>query len=190
MATIPIDQLETFLHGDEIIQRGSERYTKVVPRSIQPAVVIQPKTVESLGNALAFLSATELRVGIEGQKMTEGSAIDVLVSIAVFNEFEFDAEKEIVTVGIGQSWIKFNEKMKIIAPNYTEQGQIFPNDHSLLSDGYELLSNSANLLGAQVVKTSGSVTWVSKGPGLLLALRDATEGFASIKPQTQTIYSS
>lgn len=181
MATIPIDQLETFLHADEIIRPGSERYTKIVQRStIQPAVVIQPVTVESLGNALAFLSGTELSIGIEGQKSNEDSAIDVLISITSFNDFEFDVEKERVTIGIGQSWIDFNDRLKRIAPNDIGQRSKLPNDHTLLSDGYELLSGITGLLDAQVVKTSGSVTWAPKGSGLLSALRDAAEGFASM----------
>lgn len=46
------------------------------------------------------------------------SARDVLISMAAFDEFDFDRDSEVLTLGAGLLWRNYYEKMEQVAPEY------------------------------------------------------------------------
>lgn len=67
---------------------------------------------------MAYLSTTDLDIGVRSSGYGSASARDVLISMSAFDEFEFDKDKEILTIGAGQPWRDYYEKMEKIAPEY------------------------------------------------------------------------
>ncbi|KAJ9602321.1 hypothetical protein H2200_013176 [Cladophialophora chaetospira] len=189
-----VDHLRSILNSEEIILPSSDRYrAESLPWAAQkdqePALIIRPVNVGSLSKALAYLSKTDLQIGVRSQGVGSASAKDVLISMTAFNGVEFDELNEIVTIGAGQTWGDYYEKMDKIAPGYATVsirtpfvgvgGSILGGGYSWLSSEYGLTSDPANLLDAQVVKVDGTVLWASEDPDLLFALRGAY-GFAVI----------
>ena len=121
-----IDYLKTILSPEEIILPSSSRYREeslpwAAQKDQNPALVIRPANVESLSKALAYLSKTELDLGVRSQGVGSASAKDVLISLTAFDGVEFDRPKEVVTLGAGQSWGQYYEKMDRIAPDYASE---------------------------------------------------------------------
>ncbi len=121
-----IHHLRSILSPEEIILPSSDRYrAESLPWAAQkdqkPALVIRPVTVDSLSKALGYLSKTDLDLGIRSQGVGSASAKDVLISMTAFNGVEFDRQNEVVTVGAGQSWGEYYEKMDKIAPDYASE---------------------------------------------------------------------
>ncbi|ETI28914.1 hypothetical protein G647_01366 [Cladophialophora carrionii CBS 160.54] len=189
-----VDYLGSILSSDEIIFPSSYRYrAESLPWAAQkdqkPVLVIRPANVESLSKALAYLSTTDLGIGIRSQGVGSASAKDVLISLTAFDGIEFDQQNETVTVGAGQSWGEYYEKMDKIAPGYATVsvrtpcvgvgGSILGGGYSWLSSEFGLTSDPVNLLDAQVVKVDGTVLWAAEDPDLLFALRGAY-GFAVV----------
>lgn len=120
------DYLRSFLSPEEIISPPSEQYRDeslpwAAQKDLKPTLVIRPANVESLSKTLAYLSKTDLDLGIRSQGVGSASAKDVLISLTAFDEVQWDPQSEIVTVGAGQSWGEYYEKMDAIAPDYASQ---------------------------------------------------------------------
>ena len=123
MATDPLLHVKTLLSPEEIIEPSSPSYhsesrTWAAQKNLHPHLVLRPTTLESLGNVLAYLSKTPLDVAVRSQGFGSSSAKDVLISMTAFEGFEFDREKEVVTVGAGQTWEEYYKKMEAVAPDY------------------------------------------------------------------------
>ncbi|OAP62157.1 hypothetical protein AYL99_04360 [Fonsecaea erecta] len=190
-----IEKLRSILRSDEIILPGSHLYRAeslpwALQKDLKPAIVIRPTTLESLSKALAHLSRTGLRLGIRSQGIGSASAKDVLISMTAFDDVDIDRQNEIVTVGAGQSWGQYYEKMDKIAPDYATVsirtpsvgvgGSILGGGYSWLSSEYGLTSDPANLLDAQIVKVDGTVLWASEDPELLWGLRGTYGAFGVV----------
>ena len=138
MATVHLLHIKEHLHllPEEIIERSSPtHHSESVPwaaqKNLNPELVIRPKSLESLSNVLAYISKTPLDFAVRSQGFGSSSAKDVLISMTAFDEFKFDREKEVVTVGAGQSWEDYYKKMEEAAPDY--------NGTLSLSKRYEIL---------------------------------------------------
>ena len=83
------------------------------------------RNVESLSKALSYLSKTDLDLAVRSQGVGSASAKDVLISMTAFDDVDFDRENEVVTVGAGQSWGEYYEKMDRIAPEYASKASPF-----------------------------------------------------------------
>ncbi|OQV09007.1 FAD binding domain-containing protein isoform 1 [Cladophialophora immunda] len=190
-----LERLRSILSSDETVPRGSDLYRAeslpwAAQKDLNPSMVIRPKSIESLSKALAHLSKTDLSLGIRSQGVGSASAKDVLISMTAFDDVDFDRQNEIVTVGAGQSWGQYYEKMDKIAPGYATisvrtpsvgvGGSILGGGYSWLSSEYGLTSDPVNLLDAQVVKVDGTILWASEEPDLLWALRGTNGAFAVV----------
>lgn len=210
----PLLHLKTLLSASEIIEPSSPSYrTESLPwaaqKDLHPRLVVRPATLESLSIVLAYLSQTPLDFAIRSQGFGSSSAKDVLISMTASDGFEFDREKEVVTVGVGQTWEEYYKKMEKVAPDYAGMltrleprslltgdwrntvvacrtpcigvgGSILCGGFSWLSGEYGLTSDPQNMLDAQVVKLDGQVVWASTEPDLLWALRGAGGSFGGM----------
>ncbi|EXJ75968.1 uncharacterized protein A1O5_00476 [Cladophialophora psammophila CBS 110553] len=190
-----IEELGSILGSEETILPSSDLYrVESLPwaaqKDLKPAVVIRPTSIKSLSKALAYLSKTDLSLGIRSQGVGSASAKDILISMTAFDEVDFDRQNEIATVGAGQSWGQYYEKIDKIAPGYATVsirtpcvgvgGSILGGGYSWLSSEYGLTSDPANMLDAQVVKVDGTVLWASEDPELLWGIRATNGAFGVI----------
>ena len=121
--------LLSLLPESEIILSSSDQYatatsTWAAQRNEHPKVILHPSSTQSLAKILAHVSSTELDVAIHGSGLGSVSAKDVLVSMAAFDEFEFDRKNEVLTLGAGQLWRDYYEKMEKVAPDYHGMPQL------------------------------------------------------------------
>ncbi|KAL4898881.1 hypothetical protein BDW74DRAFT_164353 [Aspergillus multicolor] len=187
--------LRSLLQTDEIITPGSPDYqpssqTWAANKHANPSLVIRPTSTEALSKALAYLYTTDLDFAIYGQGFSSASAKDVLVNTSKFNDFRFDAQAEVVTIGAGQTWSDVYRKLAEAAPEYGIVGARTPcvgvagtivcGGYSWVSSEHGCISDPNNMLDAQVVKYDGSVVWASEEPELLWALRGGGGGFGVI----------
>jgi FAD/FMN-containing dehydrogenase len=115
---------KSLLAKDEIITPGSPLYetessVMAVQKQRSPKFIIRPTSVESLQRVLPHLASADLDFAVRSQGYGSSSAKDVVLSMSAFEEFEFDGENEIVTLGAGQPWSSYYENMERVAPNYT-----------------------------------------------------------------------
>ena len=118
-----LEPLLAQLLDSEIIRPSSSLYaaetsTWAAQKNQHPQVVLRPSSTQSLAKILAHVSSTDLDISIRGSGNGSASAKDVLVSMAAFDEFDFDKESEILTLGAGQLWRDYYEKMEKVAPEY------------------------------------------------------------------------
>lgn len=123
MAPDPFLRLKPLLNASEIIEPSSPSYRAeslawAAQKNLHPKLVIRPTTVSSLSKILAYLSRIPLDFAVRSQGFGSSSAKDVLISMTAFNEFEFDPDNEVVTIGAGQSWGGNYKKMEAMAPEY------------------------------------------------------------------------
>jgi FAD/FMN-containing dehydrogenase len=121
--TEALDHLTTLVSAAEIISPTSDQYlsktsTWAAQKNKHPSLVIQPTSTKSLSKIIAYLSTTDLDIGVRSSGYGSASARDVLISMSAFDEFEFDKDKEILTIGAGQLWRDYYEKMEKVAPGY------------------------------------------------------------------------
>ncbi|RAL06923.1 FAD-binding oxidoreductase [Aspergillus homomorphus CBS 101889] len=188
-------KLRYLLRADEIITPDSPGYqassqTWAAHKHAKPSLVIRPTSIEALSRALAYLYTTDLDFAIYGQGFGSASAKDVLVNTSAFNNFHFDAQAEVVTVGAGQTWSDVYQKLAEAAPEYGVVGARTPcvgvagtivcGGYSWVSSEHGCISDPNNMLDTQVVKYDGSIVWASKEPQLLWALRGGGGGFGVI----------
>lgn len=87
--------------------------------AFKPRLTIRPATIDSLSKVIAYISKTTLDFAVRSQGYGSASAKDVLISLTAFDEFAFDRENEIVTLGAGQPWGEYYRKMETVAPDYS-----------------------------------------------------------------------
>ena len=119
-----IEHLKSLLAADEVLEPGSAEYvTESTPWASQhnkhPAIVIRPKTVESLSLALSYLNTTRLDFDVRSQGYGSASAKDVLISTSAFDQFDLDLDARVLTLGAGQRWQDYYDKMDEFAPEWT-----------------------------------------------------------------------
>jgi FAD/FMN-containing dehydrogenase len=115
--------LLSLVSDSEIIHPSSDLYiaetsTWAAQKNLHPRLVLRPSSTECLSKVIEYLSTTDLDMTIRGSGYGSASAKDVLVSMAAFDDFEFDKEDEILTIGAGQLWRDYYEKMERVAPDY------------------------------------------------------------------------
>jgi FAD/FMN-containing dehydrogenase len=191
MASKELEQLKSLLTEAEIITPASSSYkdeseTWGSQCNKNPTLVLRPSSVQSLSNSLAFLNKTSLDFAVRSKGFGNASAKDVLISLAAFDEFSYDAENETLILGAGQCWGDYYKKMEDVAPDRTVVacrtpsigvgGSTLCGGFSWLSGEFGCVSDPVNMLDAQVVKLDGSVVWASEEPDLLWALRGAVPG--------------
>ncbi|PYI21644.1 FAD-binding domain-containing protein [Aspergillus violaceofuscus CBS 115571] len=187
--------LRSLLQADEIITSNSPDYearaqTWAAQKHARPRLVLRLTSIESLSRVLAFLYRTRLDFAIYGQGFSSASAKDVVVNMSGFDDFHFDAQGEVVTVGAGQTWSDVYRKLADAAPEYGivgartpcvgVAGTIVNGGYSWVSSEYGCISDQNNMLDAKVVKYDGSVVWASTEPELLWALRGGGGGFGAL----------
>jgi FAD/FMN-containing dehydrogenase len=178
--------------SSEIIDPADKSYANesrvwAAQKNLNPKLVIRPASEESLSKLLKFLSTTSLTIGVRSQGYGNASSKDVLISMTAFDTFSFNSDDKVVTLGAGQPWSGYYERMEKEAPGYTViacrtpmigvGGSTLAGGFSWLSAEYGCTSDSENLLDARVVKMDGSIIWASEEPELLWALRGTQGGF-------------
>lgn len=83
-----------------------------------PRLVLRPSSLDSLSRIVAFLGKTNLDFKVRSQGFGNASASDVVISLRAFDQFEWDEQNKIVTLGPGAPWAKYYEEMPKVAPNY------------------------------------------------------------------------
>ncbi|KAF2432967.1 FAD-binding domain-containing protein [Tothia fuscella] len=175
-----IEELKALVNPSEILTPESKEFKEhTLPFAKQkhrnPGLVVRPSTIDSLSKVIAFLAKSSLDFKIRSRGFGSASARDIIVSMTAFDNFDFDRENETLTLGCGQSWRDYYEKMEQIAPEYTG---LLCGGFSWLSGEYGAASDPANLLDIQVVKLDGTIIWASEEPDLLWAMRETEGAFA------------
>ncbi len=111
MSPAELKSIQALVRSDEIITPEDAEYTAAsstwsIHKNKHPALIVRPKSLESLSKVLKALSTTDLEIDIRSSGFGSASAKDVLISLSAFNEFEFDRKNEVVTLGTGQSWTR------------------------------------------------------------------------------------
>ncbi|THV67637.1 FAD binding domain-containing protein [Aureobasidium pullulans] len=215
MSTLDGFDLECTIHNllkaSEIIDSSSAQYksesqTWQAHRNLHPRILARPDSLASLSRLVAYLADTDLDWAVRCQGIGDASAKDVLISLAGFKDFSFDAEDESIIVGGGMTWGEVEEKLEEQVPGYQAVsarcsfvgvgGMILHGGLSWMSSTYGLASDPQNFLDAQVVKLDGSIIWASEEPDLLFALRGGGHEFAivtafklKVRKFSQKIYS-
>ncbi|KIW63905.1 hypothetical protein PV04_08871 [Phialophora macrospora] len=187
--------LLSLLSDSEIILPPSDLYnaetsTWAAQKNLHPRLVLRPSSTESLSKVIAYLSTTDLDISIRGSGYGSASAKDVVVSMAAFDDFEFDREDEVLKIGAGLRWRDYYEKMERVAPDYhvvaartpalSIGGSILSAGFSWLARQYGNTSDVSNFLDAECILPSGEVLWASKNPDLLWALRGGGGSFCVV----------
>jgi hypothetical protein len=207
---IELDKLKALLHGDEILTPESPDFVQnsqpfAVQKDEKPRLVVRPKTLESLSKTVRFLGESNLDFKVRSAGFGSASAKDVILSMAAFDQFDFDREKEELILGSGQTWEDYYTKMEKTAPEYSGKllgflilcicssvyivvsvrtpnlgvgGSTLCGGFSWLSGEYGCLSDPQNMLDVQVVKLDGTILWASEEPDLLWAMRGTVGAFA------------
>ncbi|OAP57207.1 hypothetical protein AYL99_07945 [Fonsecaea erecta] len=206
-----LDHLRSLLSPAEIIEPSSaalyESHTSTwaAQKNFHPRLVVRPRSTQSLSEVLRYLSTSDLDMAVRSSGYGSASARDVVVSMECFDEFDFDAEKQIVTLGAGQLWRDYYDKMDRVAPDHHVVaartpalgigGSILSGGFSWLARQYGNTSDPDNMLDAEVVKLDGTILWASQERDLLWALRGAGASFCTVTkfklrayPCSQDIY--
>ena len=122
-AADPFTTLCSLLRPDEIITPQSPDYeasiqTWAAQKQARPRLAIRPTSVEALAKAISYLYTTSLDFAIYGQGFSSASAKDIVVNTSAFDDFHFDPQAEVVTIGAGQTWSAVYRKLAKAAPQY------------------------------------------------------------------------
>ena len=117
------EEIEKILKPVEIVHHGSPTYeqeTKVwsANKFGAPAIVLKPKSLESLKKIVPYLYSQDLDFAIRSQGFGDSSASDVVLNISAFDQIDFDSSDETVVLGAGQSWGEVYKKLESVAPGY------------------------------------------------------------------------
>ncbi|KAH8808708.1 cysteine desulfurase [Xylogone sp. PMI_703] len=186
----------SILSPEEIIDSSSPEYLNKTEiwcgqRNRHPQLIIQPCTLAKLQETVKYLcDAPNIDFAIRSGGLGDSSASDVVVSMAKFDEFEFDAATDIVTIGAGQTWGDVDRKLEEHAPGYAILGARTPYvgvggsivllDISWLSNEFGLGNDPQNLLDLHIVLPNGRALWASTEPDLLWALRGGGGNFGVV----------
>ena len=116
-------RLEAILSSDEILSVTSPGYVAetrcwAAQKSLQPPFVLRPTSIIALQRTVKYLCESDLDFAVRCSAAGSSSGQDVNVSMSAFNDFQFDASTEVVTIGAGQSWGDIERKLAEIAPDY------------------------------------------------------------------------
>lgn len=178
-------------------ERGSPQYEEhTKPWSTaadrHPMLVVVPKNLTTLQKVVKALSGSILDFAIRGTGTGSSSAYDAVVSMQGFKSFEFNPVTEIATVGAGLTWGEVDKLVDIHAPGYGAVGARCPwvgvagcalvGGISWLSLEHGLVSDSQNLIDAQVVLQDGRVVWAQEDgeEDLMWALRGGGGNFGVV----------
>lgn len=119
----PLSHLSTLVSSDEYFNPEHPSYalesrTWSAARNEHPSVVIRPRTIETLSAVVKYLSTTDLTYTVRSQGFGSASARDVVISMTAFDDFDWDADKQIVTLGAGANWRKYYKEMEEVAPKH------------------------------------------------------------------------
>ena len=119
-------EIASLLSHDEVVSPDSplheeESQTWSAAKDMKPTLVVRPRTIQSLGKVIAYLFEKDLDYAVRSQGYGSASAKDVLISLSAFDQFEFDKENATVTLGVGQPWRGYYERMEKVAPDWTSQ---------------------------------------------------------------------
>jgi len=150
--TDEINSLRSLVSPDEIIAQGTPQYdveslTWNAEKIEKPRLLLRPNSVDHLSKIIAFLGKSSLDFAVRSLGFGSASAKDVLVSLQEFNDFEWDAEKKIATVGAGQSWVDVDRKMEKVTSNYAGMAylsHITSPLHNMLTSSSYRMSYSIN----------------------------------------------
>lgn len=122
-ASDPLAQLSSLVSPSEIISPLSPEYTNnTQPWSYHhdqhPSLVLRPTSLDSLSKIVAFLGKSHIDFKVRSQGYGNASAKDVLISLTAFDQFEWDGQNKLVTLGPGAPWSKYYEQMEKVAPDY------------------------------------------------------------------------
>lgn len=128
MAENEIKDLRALLAPDETLTSESPDFIDnsrpfAKHKDENPRLVVRPKSLESLSKAVRFLGQSSLDFKVRSRGFGSASAKDVILSMAAFDKFEFDREKEELILGTGQRWEDYYTKMEKTAPDYS--GRLF-----------------------------------------------------------------
>lgn len=118
-----LSQLTALVSPSEIISPASPEYIDNSQpwshnKDFHPRLVLRPASLSSLSSVIAFLGKSSLDFKVRSQGYGSASAKDVLVSLSAFDQFEWDADTKVVTLGAGAAWSKYYEEMNKVAPDY------------------------------------------------------------------------
>lgn len=119
-----LSQLKALVSPDEIISPDSPSFksnSEVWSHAhyLNPKLVLRPRSLDSLSKIIAFLGPTDLDFRVRSQGYGNASARDVLISLTAFDDFGWDEENKIVTLGPGMPWAKYYDEMPKVAPGWT-----------------------------------------------------------------------
>ncbi|EXJ74750.1 uncharacterized protein A1O5_01445 [Cladophialophora psammophila CBS 110553] len=193
--TEQLEHLRSLLSKSEVILPSSELYeshtsTWAAQKNLYPRLVVRPSSTQSLSKVLRYLSNTDLDMAVRSSGYGSASARDVVINMESFDEFDYDKENEVLTLGAGQLWRDYYNKMEREAPDHHViaartpalgiGGSILSAGFSWLARQYGNTSDPDNMLDAEVVKMDGTVLWASHEPDLLWALRGAGASFCVV----------
>ena len=121
-----LSQLCSLVSSSEVIHPSDPKYLENSQtwsdyHNQHPSLVLRPTSLESLSKILAFLNTTSLDFKVRSQGYGNGSAKDVLISLTAFDQFNWDPENKIVTLGPGARWSKYYHEMNQIAPQLRDR---------------------------------------------------------------------
>jgi FAD/FMN-containing dehydrogenase len=117
-------ELKALLSADEIFTPESPDFVAhsqpfALQKDFKPRLVVQPKTLESLSETVRILGQSSLDFKVRSAGFGSASAKDVILSMAAFDQFDLDLEKEELILGTGQTWGDYYTKMEQTAPEYS-----------------------------------------------------------------------
>ena len=123
-AEAAIQKLVSLLSKDETIRPGDPSYeeeskTWSAGKNLHPKLIVRPASIESLSTVVKHLSQSSLKFDVRESGVGSSSSEDVVILTRAFNDFEFDRENELVTLGAGALWSEYYEQMEKVAPEYT-----------------------------------------------------------------------
>ena len=121
-----LSHLSSLVSPSEIIDPSSPEYTNNSQiwshaHYQHPRLVLRPTSLDSLSQIIAFLGKTDLDFKVRSQGYGNATAKDVLISLTAFDQFAWDEENKIVTLGAGAPWSKYYEEISKAAPDYASK---------------------------------------------------------------------
>lgn len=119
-----MEQIRAVLTPSEIIEPSSPNYALEsqvwsAHKNQHPQLVARPQSIETLSKLIKMLNDTGIEFDVRCGGCGSASSRGVLISMSAFDDFSFNKEEEIVTVGAGQLWRHVDAKVEEFAPGYS-----------------------------------------------------------------------